>query len=231
MPATSAAVFGHARAIPTMLIGATTTAALVRQFVRTHARHGFVIIGVPTTNTDPLQEILRSTPQFVAIRHKVVRAFADRNISVEIEDNFTRQEKNALYPPDEFHTDRYATIANDPDYAHFGDYSIQGDQYSEGGGRAHNVALHHIYLSGANGSDLRIRHYVSGRHRDISAMWYDALSQLVADLPRLGRISGINNTSVVSEYRTLNRTRAFPGLGKMKEFAMRHHLLLVAQLL
>jgi hypothetical protein len=228
MPPTSLGVYGHANAIPTMLIDDATTAPAVRRFGRAHiGRRGFVVVGAPTANPDPLQEALGLNPHFVGIRRRVVPVFAAHAVSVAIVDNFGRQDNNSLYPPDEFFTDRHVTIRTDADYAHFGDYSIQGDHYRDGGGRANNVALHHVYAVGPNPSDLRIRHYVSAAHRDVAVMWHDSLSQLVNDLPALTRRSALNSTSVLAEYRALHRSRAFPGLGKMKELAMRHHLLLM----
>jgi hypothetical protein len=228
MPPVSAEVYGHANAIPTMLIDDATTAARVQRFARTHqGRLGLVVVGSPTANPDPLQAALGINPHFVGIRRRIVPVFAPRQMNVAIEDNFMRQDTNSLYPHDEFFTNMHVAVRNDGDYAHFGDYSIQGDHYRDGGGRANNVALHHVYTVGPNPSDLRVRHYVSTAHRDVAVMWYAALSQLVADLAVLARRSALNSTSVLAEYRALHHSRAFPGLGKMKELALRQHLLLM----
>lgn len=228
MPATAAAIYGHARTIPTMIVDATITAAAIRRFGREHQpRLGFVIVGAAAANANAGQEIINLNPAFIAIQRLVVPTFAPRDVNVDLVDNFVRADNNSLYPPDEFFTDRHITVRTDAAYAHFGDYSIQGDHYRDGGGRANNVTIHHVYTVGQNPSHLRIRHYVSDRHRDVRVMWHDALSKLVRDLPTLARMSPLNDTTVLAEYRALHRSRGFPGLGKMKELAMRHHLLLM----
>lgn len=230
MPAISMAVFAHAGTTPTMIITSATTAAAIRRFGREHReRRGFVVFSAPPANVNMDQEILALNPAFVAIRRRAVATFAARDINVDLIDNFVRADNNSLYAPDDFFTDRHRSVRTDQEYAHFADYSIQGDHYRDGGGRANNVALHHVYTIGPNPSDLRIRHYVSAAHRQVQLMWYDALSQLVADLPVLSRMSPLNDTAVLAEYRALHGggAGAFPGLGRMKELAMRHHFQLM----
>lgn len=228
MPTSAPAVYAHAGTTPTLIVDATTTAAAIQRFGRTYGgSRGFVIVGAPPAGTNIAAEILKLNPSFIAIRRRVVPPFAPRDLNVDLIDNFVRVDNNSLYPPDEFYTDRHVTIQTDTDYAHFADYSIQGDHYRDGGGRANNVALHHVYVTGPNPSNLRIRHHVSESNRSVRTMWHDALSQLVADLPALARMSPSNATSVLAEYRALHRSRDYPGLGKMKEIAMRHHLLLM----
>ena len=54
-------------------------------------------------------------------------------------------------------SDRIADIAFDRDYAHFGDYSIEGATYRDGGGGGptRNVALHLVYSTAGAGTQLR----------------------------------------------------------------------------
>jgi hypothetical protein len=115
----------------------------------------------------------------------------------------------------------------DTTYGHFGGYSIQGDHYRDGGGPAGNVAIHHVYLIGPKPSDLRISQFVSAAHPDVTVMWHDAISQLVADLPARAALTPLNETPECNEYRALHVSRAFPGLGKMKEYGIRNHLSLM----
>lgn len=226
MPASSTAVLGHANAIPTLLIDASTTAADVRTFAGTYTnRHMYLVHTAPRArHPDPIAAALASNPAAMIIRRRAVPITGRRSLYVDLQDNFTRQDNNSMYPPDEFFTDRHVTIRTDRTFGHFGDYSVQGDSYRDGGGPANHVALHHVYTIGPNPSDLRIKHYVSAPHPSVKRMWFDALSQLIADLPSLARISPLNRTSVLAEYRAFSAPADFPNLGKMKELSMRHHL-------
>jgi hypothetical protein len=228
-PPASQPVFGHTNAIPAFIVDGSTTAAMVTAFGRAHpGAKMFVVNAAPRAQAvDPLAAALALRPQYWVVRRRAVVVDTEASRNVDLVDNFTRQDTNSLYPFDEFYTDRHVSIQTDVSYNHFGDYSIVGEHYRDGGGRANNVAIHHVYTIGPNPSDLRIRHYVSATHPDVTTMWYDALTQLVADLPVLARLSPLNITAVLTEYRAMHRSRHFPGLGKMKEIALRHHLLLM----
>ncbi|HWT07390.1 MAG TPA: sce7725 family protein, partial [Xanthomonadales bacterium] len=231
-PPAAAPVFAHANVLPTMIVDGATTDALVSAFVaRTPAGRAFLVNEPPIRRTpvDPVATALGSNPAYLIVRHRAVVPPPNRAINVDLEERFNRQQNNGLYPREEFYTDRHITIRADRTFGHFGDYSIQGDYYRDGGGPANNVALHHIYMDGPLRSDLRIRHYVSAGHPDVRVMWFDALSQLVADLPALAALTPLNETPACDEYRVLHGAGigAFPQLGKMKEIALRHHLALM----
>ena len=228
-PPEASAALAHINAIPAYVIGDRTTAAQVRSFAVTHPnRKMFIVNAAPRAVVQsPLAAALALNPLYYVVRRNAVPPSVNRAANVDLVDNFTRRPNNSQYPFDEFYTDRHNSVRTDPDYAHFGDYSIVGDVYSEGGGPANNVALHHVYVAGPNPSSLRIRHYVSAASPSVNTMWYDALTQLVTDLPNLRRLSPLNDTSILADYRALHASRAFPGLGKMKELAIRHHLLLM----
>lgn len=231
LPPHSAAVYSHGNAIPAMLIDRGTTVADITTFARNYrTAKMFIVNGLPRAAIpNPLSTaLLQHGPTYVAVKRRAIQAQGGAGIWVDLVDNFVRQDVNALYQFDEFYTDRHISIRTDPTFSHFGDFSIQGDHYRDGGGRAHNVALHHVYTVGPNPSDLRIRHYVSAQHPDVATMWHDALTALVNDSQNLSALSRLNDTPIVGEYRTMHAARNFPGLGKMKELAIRHHLLLMA---
>lgn len=230
-PPTSAQVFTHANAIPTLIIHGQSTVADVAQFGRGFVGKKMILVNeapvFPTAVQSPLATALALRPAYWVVRRRSSAPSMRVASNVDLTNNLIRQANNGLYPFDEFYSDRNITIRTDPIYGHFGDYSIVGEDYSDGGGRANNVALHHVYTIGPNPSLLRIRHYVSATHPDVATMWFDALSKLVADLSNLSVLSPLNDTSVLAEYRAKHASRAFPGLGKMKELALRHHLLLM----
>jgi hypothetical protein len=230
VPAHGAALYAHANVTHTMIIAEPTTEAEVAAFVAsTPDRRAFLVSSVPRVRTpDPIASALASNPTWYAIHHSAVAASPTPAINIDVQDHFNRADTNVNYPFDEFYTSRHITIVGDSDFDHFGDYLVQGEDYNDaGGGRARNVALHHVYMNGAKQSELRVRHYVSAQHPDIGTMWHDALTQLVADLPNLAALSPLNETATCAEYRALLATGNYPGLGKMKEYAFRHQLLLM----
>lgn len=143
---------------------------------------------------------------------------------VRFRDAFNRAEKNAEYPADEFFTDQNNPAVNTRD-VHYGNYSIAGEHFADGGGPAYAVALHHVYLHSSG--NQHIRHYISDvtdTPTDPAGKFIEALRKLVGDLPRLGTA---NNTTTCDVYRDLLRRRHFPNLGPAKKLAIRHHLEIV----
>ncbi len=231
IPADGIALYAHANVTKAMIISEATTAAEVAAFVAaTPDRRVFLVESVPRVRVpDPIAVALASNPDYYAIRRSAVPASASAAINVDVQDHFNRVNTNVNYPFDEFYTARHMTISADPGFDHFGDYLVQGEAYNDaGGGRARNVALHHVYMNGPKQSELRVRHYVSASHPDVGTMWHDALTRLVADLPNLSALSPLNETATCNEYRALLAAGTFPNLGKMKEYAFRHQLLLMS---
>ena len=62
---------------------------------------------------------------------------------VLIRDNFRRQVRNSDYPTEVEHFTDRNTQAGNPDNVSWGDYSVIGNQFSDGGGAALTVAIHH----------------------------------------------------------------------------------------
>lgn len=140
-----------------------------------------------------------------------------------IEDHFNRQERNADYEDEEFFSDAHLRVPNE-EYHNFGDYSVVGAGYSDGGGAAYAVALHHVYAKADEKNALYIRHYVSDSNdtpTDPGGKFLEALDKLVADLNILGHA---NLTDTCDEYRDLHVRQHFPGLGYAKKLGMTHHL-------
>lgn len=145
-----------------------------------------------------------------------------QNNRVIIKDPFRRQAKNADYPENaEFFTDSN-TIDGNPTYMDFGDFSIVGDHYTEAGGPAYSVALHHIHFA-KNSHSLYISHFISDRREfqgDTPGKTLEALDHLVNALHNLDP----NNTHACKEYRSIWRSKQTRGLGYMKRLAIKHHL-------
>lgn len=145
---------------------------------------------------------------------------------VVIKDNFKRQPDNASYPPREHYTDRNTATGN-PDNSPWGDYSIQGDHFAEGGGAAKTVAVHHIHY--ADGSDsLAISHFLSDRQEttaDTPGKIIEAVRKVVDALDTLTP----NDTRACEEYRNMVQSRTSHGLGHLKRLGILHHLELMLQ--
>jgi hypothetical protein len=140
---------------------------------------------------------------------------------VMIRDNFRRQPANAQYPPREHFTDMN-TDAGNPNNVNWGDYSIQGDHYADGGGAAMTVAIHHIHFSD-NGESLDISHFLSDRQAttdDPAGKTIEAARKLVASFGSLAP----NDTLACGEYREMVASEQWRGLGYLKRLAIRHHL-------
>ena len=160
----------------------------------------------------------------VFMDHRVQRDYrksVPNGSCVLVSDRFVRQPRNADYPPKEFFSD-LNTVAANPNRSHFGDFSIVGDHYTETGGAAHAVALHHVHYSKESRS-LDISHFISDRihtSADTPGKIIEALSHLVESLDTLQP----NDTQASLEYRAMNETEQSRGLGYMKRLAIKHHL-------
>ena len=142
------------------------------------------------------------------------------NRRINLVDSFHRQ-RNADYPDQEFFSD-LNTVAGNPDDIDFGDFSIVGDHYTEDGGAAHAVALHHVHFIGRS-HVLEVSHFISDRTQtpvDPGGKTIEAVRHLVNALDDLRP----NNTRACEEYREMDKTQHFRGLGYMKRLAIMHHL-------
>lgn len=160
--------------------------------------------------------------------------FIDGNISADfmkqvpavrrvlIRDNFNKQVRNSDYPPTEHFTDLNIASGN-PESVAWGDYSIQGDNYSETGGPAYAVAIHHVHAAQSGGEHLEVSHILSDRQDtdvDSPGKIIEAVTNLVARIDNLYP----NDTSSCREYRNMARTRVSRGLPYLKRLGIRHHL-------
>jgi hypothetical protein len=140
---------------------------------------------------------------------------------VIIRDNFRRQARNSDYPNRE-HFTSLNTVAGNRNNVNWGDFSIQGDHYADGGGAAMTVAIHHIHFSD-NGSSLDISHYLSDRQEttdDPAGKTIEAAEKLVADLDSIAP----NDTTACGEYRAMVESGHWRGLGYLKRLAIMNHL-------
>ncbi|MCW1913749.1 sce7725 family protein [Luteolibacter sp. GHJ8] len=140
---------------------------------------------------------------------------------VMIRDNFNKQERNKDYELVEHFTDMNTLVGN-PEGVGWGDFSIVGSKFSEGGGQAYAVAIHHVHQS-QNGDHLDVSHAISDRQdtdEDTPGKVIEAVNNLLSRVENLYP----NDTSACREYQKMSRTGVSRGLGYLKRLAIRHHL-------
>jgi len=152
---------------------------------------------------------------------------------VKVRDVFKRQVRNADYPEEELFSEDHIAEHLTPTFTGYGDFSIVGTRYSEEGGAALAVALHHIYIKGADAlaSPQYVAHFVSDSNdstANVGGKFLEALTKLVNVVPKLGPHA---RTKTFDQYEELFKSRHFPGLGYAKKLALTHHLRLMNEIL
>lgn len=147
---------------------------------------------------------------------------------VLFEDRFSKQIKNANYPEDEFFSEDHLYFKSEG-YTGFGDYSIVGKDFNEGGWAPYAVVLHIVYF--AEDRTLRIHHFMSetnGDTSDVAGKFYEAVSKL-AEWFYAGQ--EWQNTSGLQTFIDHYKNRTYPGLPTLKKLSIMHHLELVGKYL
>lgn len=148
---------------------------------------------------------------------------------VLFEDKFNKQQRNADYSSDEFFSEDHLYYS-DEGYIGFGDYSIIGNEYVEGGWAPRAVAIHIVYF--ADDNTLRVRHFVSESDRDdtsdVAGKFYEAVSKL-AEWYSDGQAK--QTTSGLEVLLNYYYNRTYPGLPTIKKLSIMHHLELMGKYL
>lgn len=149
---------------------------------------------------------------------------------VLFEDKFNKKNKNADYAKnnDEFFSEDHL-FYKEEGYTGFGDYSIIGKSYDEGGFAPRAVAIHIVYIDEDN--NFRVHHFVSDSNfgiEDIAGKYYEAVSKL-----KKWYIEGHTSqkTNGLSAFLEHADNGYFPGLPTVKKLSIMHHLELVNRVL
>ncbi|WP_037586865.1 sce7725 family protein [Stenoxybacter acetivorans] len=149
---------------------------------------------------------------------------------VLFEDKFNKQEKNADYrkQEDEFFSEDHLYFREER-YVGFGDYSIIGNEYVEGGFAPYAVAIHIVYFDADD--NLRIRHFTSDSNEDIS----DVAGKFQEAVIKLARwYSDGQRRQLTAALNTLlshAKNGYYPGLPTIKKLSIMHHLELMGRYL
>ncbi|WP_180113606.1 sce7725 family protein [Acinetobacter sp. YH12063] len=143
---------------------------------------------------------------------------------VSYEDFFRKQVRNADYPTESPFSSLHSYYKEENNVG-FADYTITGDDFSEGGGPAYVVTIHFSYIDKNRFDELFIRHYSSendGTPTNPGAKFLEALNRLIKDIED-GKIP-FSNTYALTEFQYLQKIEHFPGLGQVKKLSIKHHI-------
>lgn len=149
---------------------------------------------------------------------------------ISIIDSFNKQPTNAEYANNtlEYFSNLHNTFQASG-FDGFGDFSIMGEKFDDGGGRARAVVIHWPFIDSSSGS-MYIKHFVSDNvtgTEDIAGKFDEAYRKLAtfrnedaAHLDTLGNY-------FISQYGDKGRA---PQLGAIKKFSIMHHIELTRSL-
>ncbi|BDR55476.1 sce7725 family protein [Xylocopilactobacillus apis] len=149
---------------------------------------------------------------------------------VLFDDKFSKREKNADYlkEDDEFFSEDHLYYSEEG-FEGFGDYSIIGNEYNEGGFAPRAVAIHIVYF--AKNNELRIHHFVSDSNFDISDV-AGKFNEAVLKLQKwYSSQSEIQLTYALQLLLNHAEEGTYPGLPTIKKLSMMHHMELIGKYL
>ncbi|CEQ09714.1 Uncharacterised protein [[Clostridium] sordellii] len=151
------------------------------------------------------------------------------NNKILIEDKFKKRKRNSDYVKrsDEFFSDDHIYF-EDENFKGFSDYSVIGEEYTEGGFAPYAVAIHIVYFD--QNKNLRIRHFVSDSNNDINnpaGKFKEAAEKLTSWIENHKYDTNFAMTHGLNELKAYYENGKFPNLGTIKKLSIMHHLELV----
>jgi hypothetical protein len=169
----------------------------------------------------------------IVVRDQIPEAFREalpRLRTVDVRDHFNMLERNADYEGNEYFSDGHLRFRGNA--AGFGDYSVIGAVYHEGGGPAHAVAIHAVFKH-PESNQLWVEHFVSDDvDRDTGSTaekFHQAARKLVRSASR--RRGEFGQNAALNAYREDVEEHHFPGLGVNKQREVQHHMTINHQIL
>lgn len=213
--------------VPSIQLFSSTTNATIQHFLARYDEREVAVVyqGFPTDQgaVDSLSNLRFVHHVFVgnSAPSTYIRS-VDEQRRVIVVDRFHDQVRNADFPSREFFTDANTREGNRVGID-FGDFSIVGNQFSESGGPAWAVTVHHVHYREGDSGSLDISHFISDRTEttaDPAGKSIEAVAHLVEALDELLP----NDTDACDEYREMVDTGEWHGLGYLKRLAIQHHL-------
>nr|WP_181816874.1 sce7725 family protein [Grimontia hollisae] len=150
--------------------------------------------------------------------------------NVLLEDSFNKLERNSDYEGEEFFSDLVYSY-EDEGYFGFGDYSIVGDHFTEGGGQARACAIHITYEEEQR-EEVWGHHFLSNPRNDVedgATLASEAIEQLVLYVREYWEPESY--TEAIKEFCSIYDSGKQTSLAYVKKLSMRHHLELIDSLL
>lgn len=215
-------LYGYTNWLPSILIDTSTTANQVSHYLSRYTQFQFSAIFVRKPSTSVLNLIASSGRFIYNIYYEPYVRKSDLgllaiNTHVKLCDNFNRRGKNALYPSSEGYTNLNTHLGN-PHGEHWGDFSIVGDNYTDGGGASAQCVAIHVVSKTTTGA-LIINHYLSDDRTgkgNIPRKILQALSHLTADLPNINPNSGV----ACRQFQSFYKLGTCKELGSLKKFSI-----------
>lgn len=148
------------------------------------------------------------------------------NNKVLFDDKFNKQPKNADYLKcdDEMFSEDHL-FYEEEGFIGFGDYSIIGNNYEEGGFSPRAVAIHIVYFD--KDKTLRVHHFVSDSNygiEDVAGKYYEAVTKLKSWFDNGYQNQRTKALSILLEHA---ENGYYPGLPTIKKLSIMHHLELI----
>lgn len=219
------------------IVDASSSLLDVKDFLNRHIDKSIVFIhnGFPKPKelADLLEEFKNIKKHIFMDNQKLYqRQFKKENIErILIRDGFNKKDSNGEYQNDEPFSELHLTF-KDEGMDGFGDFLIAGNNYSESGGPAYNVAIHLTYFN--EDKIMNIRHFLSDKMeiptpKDPAGKFAEALLRLIDAVEEEDSL--IFKSEAYMKFRELYETGHFPGLGVVKKVSMQHHLELLSKFL
>lgn len=146
-----------------------------------------------------------------------------RSKTVHEVDGFNKQPRNADYGAPEYFSDSHKTFKEQG--VGFGDYTVIGERFEEGGGPPGAIAIHITYRHHAK-DEIWVEHFLSDEKERFASKvedkYLEAVKKLAKVHPSRKREFGMN--MALDAYFTDHVDKTFPGLPKNKERQIVHHI-------
>ncbi|MBK5300096.1 MULTISPECIES: sce7725 family protein [Gammaproteobacteria] len=226
----------HTTLIPAYCIDSTTTQNDVKNFLSHYNKKEVALL----YNNPTLSEVeiktnaaLNQILFHVILNDKISTAqLAEipKNKIIDTRDFFNKLDRNADYSGRELFTDKHKNVGNNI-YA-IGDYTITGRKLEIGGGKPGAVASH-ITFKNSNTSDIWIEHFVSDdtdrNVSDAETKFLQMAKKLTKQVKVLPNEFGWNSS--LQAYDDHVKQSTWSGLGKNKEYQIKHHIQLMLDVL
>ena len=219
---------GYKNYQPSFIINERTNIPWITSTITNRELQNITLIFTQLPQDEAAMEFLSNTgliSNFILLQtdssvRRLSRRFRTVGNIIMLEDKFNLKQKNADYadPDDEPFSEDHLYF-EDEGYSGFSDYLTIGNVYNEGGFLPYAVAIHLTYFAEDN---IRVHHFVSDSNddnEDVPGKVAEALAKLIPFIDAHGM-----NTTACNQFRHIQSTGAYPGLGPIKKLSILNHI-------